>query len=146
MMFWTAKTPTGPRRMAALPAALTLAVFGLAACSLDTSPAPFTSANPNVFYARLAQDDLSGVYDPAGYTSADVQKGLAQVCGSRRITGYREEPAGDMVAFFGHCWGGTHVGSGRVTFWRMGNRLRIEVPGYIGRDSRDEARHWSIRL
>lgn len=145
-MLSIATNTTGLRRFFALLAALIALGFGLAACAVGTTSAPLTSANPNVFYARLAQDDLTGVYDPAAYSSADVQKGLAQVCGNRRITEYSEQPAGDRIAFFGHCWGGTDVLMGKVTFRRTGNRLRIEIPGYIGRGSRDESRAWSIRL
>lgn len=127
-------------------AGLVASGLALAACSLDTAGGALTSANPNVFYASLAQEDLTGLYDPAAYDSADVQKGLAQVCGNRRITEYSERPAGEMIAFSGHCWGGTDVRMGRITFTRMGSRLRIEIPGYIGRGSRDERRTWSIQL
>lgn len=146
MMFSMETNTTGPRRLSTLLAVPTALGLGLAACSVGTAPAPLTSANPNVFYARLAQENLTGVYDPSAYGSEDVQKGLAQVCGNRRITEYSEQPAGDMIAFSGHCWGGTDVLMGKITFRRMGNRLRIEVPGYIGRDSWNENRTWSIRL
>lgn len=145
----TSLTATGAirlRRPAALLAALIVSGLGLAACAPATAVGPRTSANPNVFHARLAQENLTGVYDPRAYDSEDVQKGLAQICGNRKITDYSEQPSGGMRAFFGHCWGGTDIRMGIVTFTRMGDRLRIEIPGYIQRDSRGESRHWSIRL
>ncbi|KGJ06686.1 hypothetical protein SAMN04487972_102264 [Paracoccus halophilus] len=145
-MFSIARNTTGRHRFTAPLGVLIAAGFALGACSLDTARGPMTSADPTVFYAELAQENLTGVYNPLAYRSEDVQKGLAQVCGNRRITEYRERPAGEMVAFFGHCWGGTDVLMGTVSFRRMGNRLRIRVPGYIDRDRRNESRAWSIRL
>ncbi len=111
-----------------------------------TTAAPPVSADPNVFYADLGPTDLTGVYNPAGFSAADVQAGLAQICGDRKITNYTEQPSGAMMAFSGHCYGGTTIRTGTITFTRMGNRLRIEVPGYIERDRRRESRIWSILL
>lgn len=146
-MFRTARKTTRPRRPLTLLAAAVVSGSGLAACTIDTTPGPRVSQDPYVFYASLAPDeDLTGVYNPAGFSSADVQKGLAQICGNRRITEYAEQPAGDMMAFSGHCWGGTGVLTGTISFRRMGNRLRIEVPGYIDRDQNRDSHHWSILL
>lgn len=146
-MSLTARNMAAPRRPYALLAALIAAGLGLAGCTVGTAGAPQASADPNVFYARLAQADLTGVYNPAGFASDEVQTGLAQICGNRKITRYSEAPAGgDMVAFSGHCWGGTDILSGEVTFTRFGSSLRIEVPGYLDRDRLRESRRWSIRL
>lgn len=119
---------------------------GVALAGCSTSVGPLTSSSPNVFYANLGPTDLTGEYNPAGFSSADVQAGLAQICGNRKITNYSEQPAGGMVAFSGHCYGGTTVRMGTITFTRDGNRLRIVVPGYVERDRMRESRTWSILL
>ncbi len=138
------KTARPSPRSVTMLAMLLASGIALSACTMNAAPP--TSADPNVFYADLGTTDLTGVYNPAGFSAADVQVGLAQICGDRKITNYVEQPSGAMMAFSGHCYGGTTIRTGTITFTRMGNRLRIEVPGYIERDRRRESRIWSILL
>lgn len=144
-MHSVSKTARPSPRSVTMLAMLFASGITLSACTMREGP--LTSENPNVFYADLGPTDLTGEYNPAAFSAADVQAGLAQICGNRKITNYTEQPAGGMMAFSGHCFGGSTVRMGTVTFIREGiNRLRIIVPGYIERDRRRESRTWSIYI
>ena len=119
--------PTAPH-LALFRGALIAATALLAACTVSVGTAP---SSPNSFSAQLAQDQLTGTYDPAGFTSAQVERAIGQICAHKRVSGYTEQPTADgNTAFSGHCRGGTPILMGRSYFTRYGDRVRINVPGY----------------
>ncbi|TRW99426.1 hypothetical protein FNJ84_01765 [Paracoccus sp. M683] len=134
-----ARTP----RPATLTGSLLAACMVLGACTVNVGTAP---SSPNFFYARLTQDGITGTYDPTGFSSAEVEKAISQICATRRVTRYAEQPAADgRIGFYGYCRGGSEVLMGTTTFNRIGNRLRIEVPGYAEKHRKGD-QVWSISL
>lgn len=136
--------PATPLRRA--PVLLLGACLFLSACAvgIETGGQP-PRPDPSVFHARLTQDGMSGQYDPAGFSAADMQRALGEICGNRRLQSYDEAPDGALMRFRADCFGGTTVRMGTIWFRRWGDNVRIEVPGFIDR-RRYESRTWSIRL
>lgn len=123
--------PTAPRRALVkrlFRGAPIVAAALLAACTVSVGTA---ETSPNSFSAQLAQDRLTGTYDPSGFTSDQVARSIGQICAHRRVSNYVEQPTADgRVAFSGWCRGGTPILMGRSTFTRFGDRVRIRVPGF----------------
>ena len=70
--------------------------------------------NPDFFSFRSRDGVLSGTYNPAGYSSAEIQAEVKTACASNRLATYGEAaPTKDgLVAFTATCDGALKYGTG----------------------------------
>ena len=73
--------------------------------------------DPNYFSYRVNDGQLSGSYNPAGYSAERVQNFLKNDCGEKTLATYNETPADGqgLIAFTAVCAGGTTSGNGHVS-------------------------------
>ncbi|MTH76218.1 hypothetical protein [Paracoccus aestuariivivens] len=88
----------------------------LAACA---TPEEKSVANPNHLTVTVADGNLTGSYNPAGFDSETVQQVLGNSCVGGKVATYSEAPGEDgLTSFTATCVGGTKETSGTVTLQR----------------------------
>lgn len=88
-----------------------LALFALA--SLAACLGPGGGVPQNAIFTDVAADGetITGRYDPTGFTSAEVQRIVANVCTRRRMTGYVETRTDAGLMFQFTCRSGNPYGA-----------------------------------
>lgn len=99
----------------------------LGACA---SSADLARSNPDYFSVDISAGRLSGQYNPAGFSTAEVRDLLASNCTGRQLSGYSESPADGLTAFTATCKGGTSAYGGSVEFERSGGQVISEGTFY----------------
>ncbi len=75
-------------------------------------------ANPDFFTARSSGGTLTGVYNPAGFSSGEVQELLQGGCAKGRLASYAEAPGSGATSFTAVCDGDATFGNGHMEFER----------------------------
>ena len=77
---------------------LVLATLGLTACG------DIASDNPNAFSANVRDGQIIGTYNPAGWTSDEIQTFSRNDCATGEIANYSETPQSNgLIAFVIDC-------------------------------------------
>ena len=73
--------------------------------------------NPNFFSYSINDGQLSGRYNPEGYSAERIQNLLRGDCEEKKLATYNETPPDGqgLVAFAAVCVGGTTSGNGSVS-------------------------------
>ncbi|MDD2869068.1 hypothetical protein [Neomegalonema sp.] len=108
--------PPGRRRPARAFAApgLTLCLLAL----LSACGGASARKNPDFFTARSSGSTLTGVYNPAGFTSEEVRELLKGGCAEERLASYAEAPGSGVASFTAVCDGEAAFGNGHMQFER----------------------------
>lgn len=108
-------------------AAFAVTSVALGACG---SSADLAQSNPNHFTVKIAEGRLSGQYNPAGFSTAEVRRLLASNCTGKQLSGYSETPGDGLVTFAATCKGGTSAHGGNMEFERSGGQVISEGTVY----------------
>lgn len=103
-----------------------------AACS---SPGANALSNPNYFLAKVNKKAqvMSGQYNPAGFSSAQVKSLVSKTCRNGQIAAYSQSAQSGLVAFSATCGGGFSPRYSLVTFEKTGaNKVLLEATGSDG--------------
>ncbi|KZK77745.1 hypothetical protein PsW64_03373 [Pseudovibrio sp. W64] len=105
--------------------------FALTACS---SSAGISKKNPDYFGAKEREGSLSGVYNPAGFSSAQVRRLLGTLCQGGQLEGFSEARSDGLVSWKTNCANGIRSGVGFVEFQRIdgSSEIMVETTGSNG--------------
>lgn len=84
-------------------------VFGvimsaMSACSGGSSAVDISTRNPGFFAGRVPDGAMQGAYNPAGFSTAQVQKLVTETCQQRQLTGFNTQDRTDgLVGFVAGC-------------------------------------------
>ncbi|WP_109316301.1 hypothetical protein [Pseudovibrio ascidiaceicola] len=106
--------------------------FALVGCS---GSAGISKRNPDYFGAKERDGALSGVYNPAGFSSAQVRKLVGTLCQDKRLEGFSEARSDGLVAWKTGCANGVRSGVGFVEFQRIDGSREIMVETTGSNDS-----------
>ncbi len=94
-----------PRPALAFRAAPLALVSALLVAACGGSGADISRSNPGFFSVRSKDGQMTGQYNPAGYSADDVRKLLAGNCGSGKLGSYGEQAGDGLVSFTATCTG-----------------------------------------
>lgn len=78
----------------------TVTILTLSGCAFSDDPVD----NLNTFYFGKSDGDLSGEYNPVGFSSEEVQKQIAGACKENDVTEYVENTTAEgLVTFSASC-------------------------------------------
>ncbi|WP_311760037.1 hypothetical protein [Paracoccus broussonetiae] len=88
----------------------------LAACATTEEK---TEANPDHLVVNVADGNLTGSFNPAGFDDEVVKQALAANCVGGKVATYSSTPADDgLTSFTATCDGGTKQATGTFTYQR----------------------------
>ena len=71
--------------------------------------------NPGFMSLRVNDGQISGSYNPAGFTSAEVQRSASDNCVGGNVASYTEtQESNGLIGFVATCTSGTVLGGGVV--------------------------------
>jgi hypothetical protein len=73
----------------------------ISACSGGSSSVEATARNSGFFVGRVAEGTMQGVYNPEGFSAAQVRKLVAETCEQGLLTGFDTQDRTDGLRSFG---------------------------------------------
>ena len=102
------------------------ACAGLAACG---SAAGMSQSNPDYFYTRIKDGQMTGKYNPAGFKQDEVRKLLQSNCQGKALASYGEQAADGLMVFSATCKGGFVNARAGIEYERAGSTVVAEMLG-----------------
>ncbi len=105
-----------------------LAFSALSSCG-GSSGANISATNPGFFSSRVSDETMRGVFNPQGFSTAQVRKLVAETCTSA-LGSFNAQPREDDLAAFSATCASWRSGAGVVEFERAGgSNVVIEITG-----------------
>lgn len=105
-----------------------LIFWAAGAAAVLAADRPFALQNERLFFVNFKRGDVTGAYNPSGYSSADVEKVLDWVCGRGRLVGVAESPLENGLRYVeATCRFSDITGFGRAKVQKRFEGKRIDI-------------------
>ena len=105
-------------------------MLALGACGGGSSGAGIATSNPNFFSGSVSEATMTGSFNPAGYSAAQVQGLVSQVCADGGLAGFGTAPREDGLTGFSASCATWRDNARAVEFERTGPQsVMIEITG-----------------
>jgi hypothetical protein len=112
--------------------------FGLlltVACTTQGDVDQNMISDPSFGNIKVRGAELTGSYNPAGFSDREVRKVIATFCPGEQLVGYNEQADGNLVRYTGVCAGEGLYGSGLGSFTKSGEAVSLRATVVEGGNS-----------